>query len=120
MVFLDTCFSGQGREKQTLFADTRGIMIVPKEQSIPDNVTVLSAATAGQISGPIKDKEHGLSTYYLLKGLGCTVDTNKDKKLTMAELTCYVSSKVKENAAIKGREQTPELQGSANRVLVKW
>ena len=45
---------------------------------------------------------------------------NKDKKLTMAELTSYVSSKVKEDAAIKGREQTPELQGSANRVLVQW
>ena len=119
-VFLDTCFSGQGREKQTLLADTRGIMIVPKEKAIPDNVTVLSAATAGQISGPIKDKEHGLFTYYLLKGLGGTADANKDKKLTMAELTNYVSSKVKEDAAIKGREQTPELQGSANRVLVQW
>ena len=95
-------------------------MIVPKERAIPDNVTVLSAATAGQISGPIKAKEHGLFTYYLLKGLGGTADANKDKKLTMAELTSYVSAKVKEDAAIKGREQTPELQGSANRVLVQW
>ena len=119
-VFLDTCFSGQGREKQTLLADTRGIMIVPKEKAIPDNVTVLSAATAGQISGPIKDKEHGLFTYYLLKGLGGAADANEDKKLNMAELSRYVSSKVKEEAAIKGREQTPELQGSANRVLVQW
>ena len=74
----------------------------------------------GQVGGPIKAKEHGLFTYYLLKGLGGTADANKDKKLTMAELTSYVSAKVKEDAAIKGREQTPELQGSANRVLVQW
>ena len=45
---------------------------------------------------------------------------NKDKKLTMAELGSYVHAKVKEEAAIKGREQTPELQGNAKRVLVRW
>ena len=43
-------------------------------------------------------------------------NTNEDKKLTMAELSGYVSSKVKEDAAIKGREQTPELQCSGNRI----
>ena len=119
-VFLDTCFSGQGREKQTLLAGTRGIQIVPKERSVPSNITVLSAATAGQISGLIKDKEHGLFTYYLLKGLGGAGDGDKDKKLTIAELAKYVHSKVKEDAALKGREQTPELQGDADRVLVRW
>jgi uncharacterized caspase-like protein len=119
-VFLDTCFSGQGREKQTLLADTRGIQIVRKEIHVPGNITVLSAATAGQISGPIKDKEHGLFTYYLLKGLGGAADGDKNKKLTIAELAKYVHSKVKEVAALKGREQTPELQGGAKRVLVRW
>lgn len=119
-VFLDTCFSGQGREKQTLLADARGIQIVPKERGVPSNITVLSAATAGQISGPIKDKEHGLFTYYLLKGLGGAADGDKDKKLTIAELAKYVHSKVKEDAALKGREQTPELQGGGKRVLVRW
>jgi hypothetical protein len=119
-VFLDTCFSGQGREKQTLLADTRGIQIVPKERNVPGNITVLSAATAGQVSGPIKAKEHGLFTYYLLKGLGGAADGDKNKKLTMSELSKYVHSKVKEDAAIAGREQTPELQGGGSRVLVAW
>jgi len=119
-VFLDTCFSGQGRERQTLLADARGIMIVPKEKAEPNKITVLSAATAGQISGPIKDKEHGLFTYFVLKGLGGEADSNKDKKLTMAELGKYVHAKVKEVAALEGREQTPELQGEGNRTLVRW
>ncbi len=119
-VFLDTCFSGQGRENQTLLADSRGIQIVPKERNVPNNVTVLSAATAGQISGPIREKEHGLFTYYLLKGMGGEADSNKDKKLTIAELGKYVHSMVKESAAITGREQTPEMQGDAGRVLVAW
>jgi hypothetical protein len=119
-VFLDTCFSGQGREKQTLLADTRGIQIVAKERNVPGNITVLSAATAGQVSGPIKAKEHGLFTYYLLKGLGGAADSDKNKKLTISELSKYVHLKVKEDAAIAGREQTPELQGDGGRVLVAW
>ena len=119
-VFLDTCFSGQGRENQTLLADTRGIQVVRKERSVPGNITVLSAATAGQVSGPLKAKEHGLFTYYLLKGLGGAADGDKDMKLTVAELAKYVHSRVKEDAAAKGREQTPELQGGDKRVLVRW
>jgi len=119
-VFLDTCFSGQGREKQSLLADARGIMVVPLEKNIPKPMTVFSAATAGQISGPLKDKEHGLFTYYVLKGLGGAADSNKDKQLTVSELGSYVQSNVKEQAAAKGWNQTPELQGASNRVLVRW
>jgi len=80
----------------------------------------VSAATAGQISGPFKDKEHGIFTYYLLKGLGGAADSDEDKILTIAELAKYVHSKVKDYAALKGREQTPELQGDGKRVLVMW
>ena len=119
-VFLDTCFSGQGREQQALLKGTRGIMIVPKERNIPKPITVLSAATAGQVSGPIKDKEHGLFTYYVLKGLGGAADSNEDKQLTISELGSYVQSNVKEQAAAKGWNQTPELQGASERVLVRF
>mgnify|MGYP002632600993 CR=1 FL=1 len=52
--------------------------------------------------------------------LGGDADTNKDKKLTIAELGKYVHAKVKEDAAATGREQTPELQGSGERALVTW
>ena len=59
-------------------------------------------------------------TYYLLKGLGGAADGNRDKKITIAELAKYVRLKVKEDAALKGREQTPELQGGGKRVLVTF
>jgi hypothetical protein len=38
----------------------------------------------------------------------------------MSELGKYVNTKVKEDAAVTGREQTPELQGDGGRVLVQW
>ena len=119
-VFLDTCFSGQTREKKSLLADARGIMVVPLEKNVPSTVTVISAATAGQISGPLKDKEHGLFTYYVLKGMGGAADINRDKKLTVSELASYVQAKVKEQAAENGWNQTPELQGTSDRILVKF
>ena len=119
-VFLDTCFSGQGREKQTLLGDKRGIMIVPLERSIPKSVSVLSAAASGQVSGPLKDKEHGLFTYYLLKGLGGAGDTNKDRQLSLSELGTYIRNQVKSAAASAGWNQTPEFQGDGSRMLVRY
>ena len=58
-------------------------MIGPQERTIPEKFIVLSAAMAEQINGPIKDNEHGLFTYYALKGLGGVADANKDKKLIL-------------------------------------
>ena len=63
---------------------------------------------------------NGLFTYYVLKGLGGDADDNQDKKLTIGELGKYVQVKVKEQAAIEGREQIPELQGDTEKVLVQW
>ena len=119
-VFLDACFTGENRERKMLLADARGIVVVPSEKSIPNNLTVLSAASEGQFSGALKEKEHGLFTYFVLKGLGGDADSDQDKKLTMGELGKYVRVKVKERAAIEGREQIPELQGDPEKVLVQW
>ena len=83
-------------------------------------ITVLSAATGAQISGPLKDKEHGVFTYYVLKGLGGTADGNSDRRVTMTELASYVSKEVKAQAARLGWEQTPNLDGDGSRVLVRF
>ncbi len=119
-VYLDACFTGQTREKNMLIADARPIIIVPKLDAIPSNMTVLSAASSSQISGALKEKEHGLFTYYVLKGLGGEADSNKDNNINVTELNEYVSMQVQLKAAMDGREQTPELQGDANRVLVRF
>ncbi len=83
-------------------------------------MTVFSASSGSQISGALKEKEHGLFTYYLLKGMSGDADTNKDKSIQLNELSKYVSKNVKDQAAINGREQTPELQGNKDRVLVQF
>ena len=119
-VYLDACFTGQTRDSKMLIADARPIIISPNKDSIPSNVTVFSASSGSQISGAIKEKEHGLFTYYLLKGMSGDADINKDKSIQINELSKYVSKNVKNQAAINGREQTPELKGSKDRVLVRF
>ncbi len=103
-----------------LIANARPIVIKPLAAAVPDNVTVISAASGAQISGALEEKEHGLFTYYLLKGLGGDADSNKDKSINISELKSFVSAKVKEQAALNGREQTPEIQGSSDNVLVRF
>jgi hypothetical protein len=119
-VLLDACFSGQSREKKMLLADARGITIVPKYERLPAGITAIVAATGGQISGPVKDKEHGLFTYHLLKGLGGSADQNKDRQITLGELAAYTSREVKNHANRLGWEQTPELLGDGKRTWVRW
>ena len=45
---------------------------------------------------------------------------NNDKKITTGELYSYVRSNVTKQAVRLGREQTPQLQGDENRVLVEF
>ena len=119
-VILDTCFSGQTRERRLLLADKRGIAVVPKPSGIPPGLTVFSAATGGQIGGAVKDKEHGLFTYYVLKGLGGAADRNQDRRLTTGELASYVAGEVKTQVGRLGWEQTPQFTGTRNRLLIRW
>jgi hypothetical protein len=119
-IFLDTCYSGLGRGKETLLASARGIVITAKQKSIPGGFTVLSAASGQQISSGLDEAKHGLFSYYLMKGMEGGADANKDKKITAGELHAYLGRNVKKQAIRLGREQTPELQGDADRVLVRW
>ena len=114
-VFLDTCYSGTSRTEDTLLA-SRPIVITPIEQSIPDGFTVFSAAGMKQTAKLLAEAEHGLFSYYLMKGMEGPADGDKDKKITAGELHKYVLA----NVSRLQQNQTPELQGDANKVLVRW
>ena len=47
-------------------------------------------------------------------------DANKDQKITAGELHTYLGKNVQKQAIRLGREQTPELSGDGERVLVRW
>ena len=116
IVFLDTCYSGTTRGTDMLVA-SRPIMIKAKEQSIPNNFTVFSAAAGDQTSKPLEEAKHGMFSYFLMKGMEGDADTNGDNKITAQELHNYVKENVVQQSS---GSQTPELQGDKDRVLVQF
>ncbi len=119
-VFLDACYSGLTRDKDMILADARPISIVPLESDVPENFTVFSASSGSEISGSLPEADHGLFSYFLMKGLEGEADSNNDKKITNGELHAYILSNVTRQATRLGREQTPQLQGDEDRVLVEF
>lgn len=120
-VFLDSCFSGANRESEVILADARGVFIVPEASQTASHVSVFSAASGKQISSGYGDMQHGLFSYYLMKGLRGEADGNKDRKITQQELQDYLQENVGEQARRMGREQEPTLQShDAQKVIVQW
>ena len=115
-VFLDTCYSGTTRGTDVLIA-SRPIAIKAMEQSIPDNFTVMTAARGDQTAKPLEEAKHGMFSYFLMKGMEGEADQNQDNKITAGELHSYVQSNVIQQSS---GSQTPELQGDAERVLVRF
>jgi hypothetical protein len=116
-VFLDTCYSGGTRNEETLVASLRPVLITAKEQSVPANFTVLSAAQGNQTSQSLEEAKHGLFSYYMMLGMEGGADANNDKKITARELHSFVVDKVERQSQFR---QTPELQGNKDRVLVQF
>ena len=117
-VFLDACYSGATRsEDKVLVADKRPVGLKVFEQAVPEGFTVLSAAAANETSMALEEAKHGLFSYYLMRGMEGDADTNQDNKITMNEMRDYVKDKVGRQSDFK---QTPQLQGDANRVLVRF
>jgi uncharacterized caspase-like protein len=115
-VFLDTCYSGTTRGTDMLIA-SRPIGIRALEQSIPDNFTVMTAAAGDQTAKPLEEAKHGMFSYFLMKGMEGDADANNDNQITAGELHAYVEQNVVQQSS---GSQTPELQGDASRVLVRF
>ena len=114
-VFLDTCSSGTTRGTDMLIA-SRPIAIQALKQSVPDNLTVMTAAAGDQTAKPLEEAKHGMFSYFLMEGMEGEANT-QDNKTTAGELHSYVQTNVIQQSS---GNQTPELQGDANRVLVRF
>ena len=115
-VFLDTCYSGTTRAPDMLIA-SRPIAIRAKESAIPEGFTVMTAAAGDQTAKPLEEAKHGMFSYFLMKGMEGDADANQDNQITAGELHAYVQQNVIQQSS---GSQTPELQGDADRVWVRF
>jgi uncharacterized caspase-like protein len=82
----------------------------------PSRKTILAAA-GDQTAKPLEEAKHGMFSYFLMKGMEGEADANNDNKITAGELHSYVQANVIQQSS---GSQTPELQGDADRVLVRF
>ncbi|MGN1211459.1 MAG: WG repeat-containing protein [Candidatus Cryptobacteroides sp.] len=95
MVFMDACYSGQGR----------GIVMNVKKAPVKGNMVVFTATSSLERSMPYKEKKHGMFTYFLLKTI-----KESDGKMSISDLYNSVKRTVATNSMwINNQNQTPEL-----------
>lgn len=115
-VFLDACFSGEGREGHPV-NESRGVALRARPVAPSGNMFVLSAASAQETAMPYKEKHHGLFTYFLLKKL-----QESKGNATLKQISDYVIKNVRDtsnsNASI-GKEQNPTVNVSG-KLATEW
>ena len=121
-MFLDACYSGQSRTDEVLVAGLKPIVIVAtNNEDVPPNFNIFSSSEGSQVSATIKEAEHGIFSYYLMKGLEGEADLNKDKQITNNELYIYLQNTVSQEAFTQNREQNPILTSqNPDQILMKW
>lgn len=88
---------------------------------IKENTMVFTSATGDQVSSWYPEMKHTLFTYYFLKSLQGAGDSNKDKTLTVDEMKNYLNDNIPYMARrLNSREQTPQVFGDENRVIIKY
>jgi hypothetical protein len=117
-MILDACYSGQARSGETLVASARPVRIKTESKLFPENFIVITASQNDQISSSNPDLQHGIFSYYLMKGMEGDADSNKDGKITLGEMQTYLVENVGRQAGMMNRKQEPQLVGDVNRVLV--
>ncbi|KXX69939.1 DUF6175 family protein [Flammeovirga sp. SJP92] len=119
-IVVDACFSGSS-EGGMLLKNISPVFIKSENKVLrDDNVVILTSAASEQVSSWYNEKYHSLFTYYYLKGLQGAADTNKDRKVTLGEMKAYIVDNVPYMARrLNNREQTPEMTGDEDIILIQ-
>ncbi len=116
-VFLDTCYSGSTRGSKMLIA-ARPVLLKAKESAVLKVSRSSLLLQVMKLPSHLKKPKHGMFSYFLMKGMEGEADANGDmQQITAGELHAYVKSNVVQQSS---GTQTPELQGDADRVLVRF
>ncbi len=111
-VFIDACFSGTDRETK-LYSENIKAQIRIKINPV-GNLTIFSSSSGTEYSQAYDKEQHGLFTYFLLKGL------QNSKQLTVQQLFDFINENVTKTARDLNKLQTPTLQtNEKERIILK-
>lgn len=113
VVMLDSCFSG-AKGRGVSQEGARPLVALREDGGLDPKLAVLTGASGTQITSDLDKVEHGLFTYFLLKGMRGDADADRDGTITLRELYPFVRGRVSERASRElNRDQTPSLIGGA-------
>lgn len=115
-VIADSCYSGASRTEVALTAQ-RPIRVVKKLDALPDNTYLFAATQPDQTALPYAEAQHGLFSYWWLKGLEGDADLNGDRQISAGELNRFTSDRVSRQS---GGLQVPEFSGNPDTVVLAW
>jgi uncharacterized caspase-like protein len=120
VVMLDSRFSGaKGRSVMSQGARPLALSVA---ESLPagEKLLIMTGSTGSQISSDYDKAEHGLFTYYLLKGMRGEA-AGSDGRVELGGLYRYVKDKVASKASLElNREQTPVLYPGEDAAAAGW
>lgn len=121
-VVLDACFSGVTDEGPVVQRASPVELSVENPVMAMENGLAFTAGAADQIASWHPEKEHGLFTYFFLKGLRGEAEQDGDQSITAEELEAYLTDRVPYQARrMYNREQVPQVVGqNKDRVLVQY
>ena len=118
VVFLDTCFSGANRVGQTLVQNQRAVNLKQNADALPTGFSVLSAASNQQVAYGDDSLQHGVFTFFLLKGISAEQGMHQSKQLNLGQLADYVTQKTRLYALNNNKQQDPKFIGDQQQLVV--
>jgi hypothetical protein len=108
LAVVDSCFSGAGG--RSVLPEGARPLVKMKETAPVAHVSIFSAASGAEISGPADNNDGGLFSKYVAEGIGtAAADIDGDGTVSLKELSDWVTPRVAREAKRSNREQTPSL-----------
>ncbi len=112
-LFFDACYT-------TIAGELAYRNVINPKTLYKANTSILFATDKDEPAIPFTNQNHGLFTYYLLKGLSGEAN-GSDNKITIGELHQYVRANVSYQSKILKSEQTPQIYSDQKgKVLVEF
>jgi uncharacterized caspase-like protein len=118
VVFLDTCFSGTSRVGQTLVQNQRAVNLKLNADALPAGLSVLSAASSQQIAYGDDSLQHGVFTFFLLKGISGESLGQQTRPMHLGQLAEYVTQKTRQYSLNNNKQQDPKFLGDQQQLVV--
>jgi hypothetical protein len=125
-VVLDACFTGQISSGEMLIRQASPLTIMVENPILAyDQATAFTASAADEVANWYPRVQHGMFTYFFLKGLRGAADLDNNGELTVEEMRRYLTDENESvpywSERVHGRRQVPQVQAQDDeRILLRY